>query len=195
MLGMFTPPDYKAVTEEFEARDLGVCGPCAIAAAGRKRVRKVIDDWGKPYKGYANVGDVERALRACDFETVRVRGGRSKSLFLPDEYDLGLAFVQWEGEYESWQEEFKETHWVFLRRQDGILHAFCNSNGWLREGTTAFRDYLKHRSQPGYVRSIVALRRRKRTASSRQPARVGRRNKPLGSSRWRARMATGGSRS
>lgn len=152
---MFTPNDYEKTRDAWEAEGLGACGPSVVAVASGVSVQEAINDWEGGYFGTANVGAIEKELQKHLFATKRVRGNKSKQLFIPAGYSQAVAFIQW-GEHKHWIEAQKHTHWVYLMVpfwKESALYVFCNGVGWFPADSEYGRKYLEN----GHIRSVIAL--------------------------------------
>lgn len=128
---LYTPKDNDFERDRWEARQLGTCGPSVVAVLLNKTVSAVIRSWPVEYKGHANMRDVISMLKQEGVDVRRAPGGKSKTLELPAGAELAIARIQWEGEWQKhWMEAQRHTHFIVMRKINGVVYVFCNGRGW-----------------------------------------------------------------
>ena len=151
---MKDPEDRDIARRLYEQKKprLGTCGPTLVAFLLNKIVINIILNWSIPYRGYCSFRELERELNKYDIKTERIEWRIKREYVLPEGVNFAIALIRWKKAH--WKIQEKNTHFIYLEREDDKIELFDNEVGWFSPEDKVAKDYLKH----GRFTNLIVLK-------------------------------------
>ena len=155
---LWVPPDNdeQRIKHERMPNRRGTCGPSCIAVLEHTTVQSILDHWAPTWRGFAPIAEVKDVLSAYGYVYTYVRAHKAKTFPTPTT-DIAIMRIQWlkeDGTEYYWRAAGSHTHYVLMRKVNGVWFVFSNSEGWFEKDEMFGRKYLEGR---GYVSSYLEI--------------------------------------
>jgi hypothetical protein len=114
-----------------------------------------MDDWPVKYLGWGAWKDLKLTLEKYGY-SVKMRSGKKQYAFPAPETEEAVVRIQWldeDGKEYYWAEATKHTHFVAMKKVDGVWLVFCNTRGWFSAHSIEGNAYL----EDGFVTSYYEI--------------------------------------